>query len=175
MCYGPSLPEPEHPPRSDWEIRYAANSCLPCLWGIETAGCCIGIAGFHHISQEDHSTTYRLDIFNVAFHSHGLGTETTFLLLQYGFETMGWHRFDLKVLEYNHRAIRCYERCGFKREGILRESAFINGQYYADIIMSILANEYRSLSRTEPRKSQKLPSASKENQAGLYRPIQKEF
>lgn len=36
---------------------------------------------------------------------------------------MKLHRVDLEVLEYNNRAIHCYEKCGFKIDGILRESA----------------------------------------------------
>jgi len=55
---------------------------------------------------------------------------------------MKWHRIDLKVLDYNHRGIRCYEKCGFKKDGILRENALIDGKYYSDIVMSILDYEY---------------------------------
>ena len=64
------------------------------------------------------------------------------LLLKYGFETMHLHRIDLKVLEYNRRAIRCYEKCGFQQEGVLRESAYIDGKFYADILMGILDREF---------------------------------
>ncbi len=67
------------------------------------------------------------------------------MLLKFGFETMKWHRIDLKVLDYNLRGIHCYEKCGFKKEGKLRDSAFIDGEYYSDIIMSILDFEYQSM------------------------------
>ncbi|MDR0861894.1 MAG: GNAT family N-acetyltransferase [Oscillospiraceae bacterium] len=44
---------------------------------------------------------------------------------------------------YGARGLRCYEKCGFRREGVLRESARIDGAWHADIIMSILENEWR--------------------------------
>ena len=56
---------------------------------------------------------------------------------------MKLHRVDLKVLDYNKRAIRCYEKCGFKIDGILRDSAFIEGSFHSDIIMSILEDEWK--------------------------------
>ena len=48
------------------------------------------------------------------------------------------------VLEYNVRAIRAYEKCGFVREGVERESALVDGAWHGDVIMGILEHEYRS-------------------------------
>lgn len=64
--------------------------------------------------------------------------------MQYAFEDLKLHRVDLKVLDYNKLGIRCYEKCGFKVDGVLRDSAFIEGQYYSDIVMSILEDEWRT-------------------------------
>lgn len=142
MCGGETLTEPEYPNRDTWVNWYNSAKTADYSWIIDLNGHCIGTAGFHHISEEDNSATYRIGIFDVQKHSKGIGTEVTRLLLEYGFKIKKWHRIDLKVLEYNHRAIRCYEKCGFKKDGILRESAFIEGKYYSDIIMSILDYEY---------------------------------
>jgi RimJ/RimL family protein N-acetyltransferase len=50
---------------------------------------------------------------------------------------------DLKVLEYNKRAIACFEKCGFIREGVEREGALIEDHWETDAIMSILEQEYK--------------------------------
>ena len=50
------------------------------------------------------------------------------------------------VLEYNHRAIACYKKCGFVQECVLRETAFVDGVWHDDILMSILEDEYRAIS-----------------------------
>ncbi len=51
---------------------------------------------------------------------------------------------DLRVLEYNKRAIRCYEKCGFIVEGIDREGALIEDKFESDLFMSILDYEYKN-------------------------------
>lgn len=34
------------------------------------------------------------------------------------------------------------ERCGYKKEGLLRQSVYKNGKFQNQIIMSILSNEF---------------------------------
>ena len=110
MCGGETLTEPEYPNRDTWVNWYNSAKTADYSWIIDLNGHCIGTAGFHHISEEDNSATYRIGIFDVQKHSKGIGTEVTRLLLEYGFKIKKGHRIDLKVLEYNHRAIRCYEK-----------------------------------------------------------------
>jgi RimJ/RimL family protein N-acetyltransferase len=109
---------------------------------IEFSGRCVGEARFHDISGADRSAVYAVGIFDTSLYSQGIGTEVTRLMLDYGFSRLKLHRIELKVLEYNRRGIRCYEKCGFRRDGVLRESAFIDGAWHSDIVMSILEGEY---------------------------------
>lgn len=78
----------------------------------------------------------------------GLGTEITQIVLQYAFEELKLHRVDLRVIEYNQRAIACYEKCGFVKEGIEREGALIEDNYETDVMMSILDREYKAIQDT---------------------------
>jgi RimJ/RimL family protein N-acetyltransferase len=43
----------------------------------------------------------------------------------------------------NPAGIRCYEKVGFSRDGVLRDEVFKNGVYVDRIIMSILRNEFK--------------------------------
>ncbi|MGB7088411.1 MAG: N-acetyltransferase [Phormidesmis sp.] len=61
------------------------------------------------------------------------------------FDTLGFHRLWLDVIETNHRAKALYESEGFVREGIFRESWKTATGYRSLIIMSVLAQEYSSL------------------------------
>ncbi|WP_440896478.1 GNAT family N-acetyltransferase [Amphibacillus sp. Q70] len=54
----------------------------------------------------------------------------------------------MRVLEYNKRAINCYQKYGFIQEGIEREGALIEGKYETDVFMSILDREYQSIKNT---------------------------
>ena len=111
---------------------------------VESAtGRCIGQIRLNIVSWEDQRARMAMGIFDPRFWSHGYGTESLRLILGYGFDTVGLHRIDLRVIEYNMRAIRCYEKCGFIREGIERESGLVDGVWYNDVMMSILEDEYR--------------------------------
>lgn len=72
----------------------------------------------------------------------GLGTETTRLMLDYAFHELNLHRVWLMVFAFNKRAIRCYTQCGFREEGLLRESVFSGGRYHDTLIMSKLSEEF---------------------------------
>jgi len=75
----------------------------------------------------------------------GYGTEAMKLLLEYGFNTLNLNRLDLKVNDFNLRAIKCYQRLGFVEEGRMRQSCFRNGEYHDQIIMSILRSEWKGM------------------------------
>ena len=49
----------------------------------------------------------------------GYGTEATGLMLWLAFERIGLHRVGLSVFSFNERAIRSYEKAGFRLEGRL--------------------------------------------------------
>ncbi|RZK12629.1 MAG: N-acetyltransferase, partial [Hymenobacter sp.] len=42
-------------------------------------------------------------------------------VLRIGFEQLHLHRIDLGVYDFNHAAIRCYEKCGLRVDGVLRD------------------------------------------------------
>ena len=72
----------------------------------------------------------------------GYGTETTRLMLRYAFATLGFNMIWLRAQSSNERAIRAYQRAGFREAGRLREAQRI-GQDAIDIIyMDCLAREF---------------------------------
>ncbi len=75
----------------------------------------------------------------------GLGREAIGLLQEFVFNRLNLNRLQLAVHAYNTRAYACYIKSGFKEEGRLRESFYINGQYSDRILLSILKLEYSKL------------------------------
>ena len=53
------------------------------------------------------------------------------------------HRVDLWVFDVNRRAIACYEKLGFRYEGLCRESFKAPEGYWGMIIMSLLESEWK--------------------------------
>ena len=71
--------------------------------------------------------------------SKGYGSDAVKTFVKYCFEHINLHKIYLHVFESNGRAIRCYEKAGFQREGILKEHHFSRGAYEAVLVMSILS------------------------------------
>jgi len=108
-----------------------------------TQGRYIGHVRLTVSSWHDRNARLSIGIYDRRFWSGGYGTEAMRLLLRYAFDDLGLHRVDLRVIDYNARAIRAYEKCGFVREGVLRESALVDGVWHDDVVMAILEREYR--------------------------------
>ncbi|MGE3910824.1 MAG: GNAT family N-acetyltransferase [Chloroflexota bacterium] len=102
----------------------------------------IGTIRLHQIVEQDRRARLAIGIFDRRFWSLGYGSEAIHLLLRFAFHDLHLHRIDLRVLAYNTRAIRAYEKCGFVREGVERESAYVNGAWHDDIMMSVLEHEF---------------------------------
>ena len=67
-------------------------------------------------------------------------------ILKIGFEHLGLHRISLGVYDFNTSAIRCYEKCGFVKEGLMRDVLrYSDNTYWSLLEMSILEDEWRKL------------------------------
>ncbi len=67
-------------------------------------------------------------------------------VLKIAFEDLKLHRVSLGVYDFNHAAIRCYEKCGFVKEGLMRDVLkYDDGSYWSLWEMSILEEEWRLL------------------------------
>ena len=65
-------------------------------------------------------------------------------VLKVGFEDLKLHRISLGVYDFNHAAIRCYENCGFVKEGLFRDVLkYDDNAYWSLLEMSILEEEWR--------------------------------
>ncbi len=114
----------------------------------------IGSCGLHSIDWLDRKAEFGIAIGEPEYWGRGYGTDATRTLLEVGFSWYGLHRIYLRVVEDNLRAIRAYERAGFKHEGMERESVLINGKYKNLLVMSILADEFMSIKASKKEEAQ---------------------
>lgn len=77
-----------------------------------------------------------------AFRGQGLGTEAIRMVLDFSFRQLNLHKVWLTVDSDNDPAICCYDRLGFKRDGVLRDAIFRDGRYLDRLLMSIVENEF---------------------------------
>ena len=102
----------------------------------------IGTIGLENISHLRRIATLGIFIGDKESRNKGYGTEAIKLLLEYGFQYLNLNNIKLDLMEFNERAYRCYQKCGFKEYGRRRKCNFINGKYYDTIEMDILAEEF---------------------------------
>ena len=76
--------------------------------------------------------------------SKGFGTDAVRLALEYGFDDLELNRIELTVDSLNARGRRCYEKCGFVEEGLLRQHRFVEGQFGDTVVMSVLRSEWEA-------------------------------
>jgi RimJ/RimL family protein N-acetyltransferase len=77
----------------------------------------------------------------------GLGTDTTRLVVGYALGELKLNRVELTTAEDNERAIRCYEKIGFAREGLKRQDRILDGRFGNTLMMSILREEWKTPAR----------------------------
>ena len=104
----------------------------------------IGNCGIHNVSQVHRNASLGIFIGEKTFWNQGIGAEATNLLLDFAFNILNLHNIYLSVLSYNKRAIRCYEKIGFKKIGVQREFMFVSGKYHDVYLYDMLASEFTS-------------------------------
>ena len=102
----------------------------------------IGFTTFSALDPDNGSVMFHITIGERDAWGRGLGTETASLMLSHAFERLALHRVGLTVFSYNMRAIRSYEKAGFRIEGRLRDAIMRDGRYFDEVQMGVLANEW---------------------------------
>mgnify|MGYP002336155017 CR=1 FL=1 len=125
-----------------FEVRMLAPDALAYSIAELSSGRLIGFTTFSALDGDNGSVMFHITIGERDAWGRGLGTEATQLMLQHAFERLGLHRVGLAVFSYNTRAIRAYEKAGFRVEGRLREAIQRQGEFFDEVQMGILAGEW---------------------------------
>jgi len=102
----------------------------------------VGFAGLFSINWIVRSAEFRILIGVQEAWNGGLGTAATRLLVRYAFVRLNLNKVWLGVNTDNQAALRCYEKAGFVREGVLRAEMYCAGAYRDVVRMSVLRREH---------------------------------
>jgi len=105
----------------------------------------IGEAGLLRMFHPWRNTDLSIIIGDKEAWGKGYGTQAILLLLDYAFGYLGFHRVSVGVVGFNERALRFYEKVGFKREGLQRDGYYYDHAFHDFVMMSILEDEFRQL------------------------------
>lgn len=101
----------------------------------------IGEVELDHILWQRREAELGICIARKEYWNHGLGQETIRLLLRHAFTEMGLCSVYLRVYNENHRAIKAYERCGFRKTGIIQLSG-ANGKPLHVLLMTVKGDDF---------------------------------
>ena len=102
----------------------------------------IGNCGFADIDLIHRNATLGIFIGDEDNRGKGYGKEAIKLLLEYGFNNLNLNNIMLNVYSFNKKAIKVYESLGFKTFGTRHKSHYFKGNFYDEIQMEILKEEY---------------------------------
>lgn len=131
----------------DWFLHYRRGRAR-AMAIVELPQRLIGDLEFEEINWRRGEAELRICLGDKSMWNLGYGTEAVHLALQHAFTTLGLHSLYLRVYRSNERAIRCYARCGFTKEGLLRAGrrpAPAEDMY----LMTITAERHRRLRRPD--------------------------
>ncbi len=105
----------------------------------------IGELGLDVVDWSGRDAFVGLGIGEPEYWNKGYGTDVMNILLRYAFMELNLKRVSLGVFEYNPRAIRSYEKAGFRHEGRLRHVLNREGRRWDNLFMGILREEWLEL------------------------------
>jgi aminoglycoside 6'-N-acetyltransferase len=130
--------------RVDDDLREALADADTTVWVVLDGDDIIGMVQ----AWEETDPMYRhagIDIsLHPGWHGRGLGVDTVRTVARHLFEDRGHHRVTIDPAAHNARAIRSYERVGFRPVGLMREyERGADGTWHDGLLMDMLAGELR--------------------------------
>ena len=105
----------------------------------------IGNCGLNRIDWTNRHAIFGIFIGDKNYWGKGYGTDSTRTLLRFAFEEANLHRVELQVFSFNPRAVRVYEKAGFRLEGTRQQALYREGVWHDMHIMAILRDEWDAL------------------------------
>ena len=136
------------------EVLAHVHRCLEAedradLLIFDPEGRILGESVINEIDWEVRCGNFRIALFRSDSCGKGIGSWAVRTARDLAFEALGLHRLELDVFSFNPRAIRAYEKAGFRHEGVRREAVRDGAGYGDDILMAMLEDEWRAVKGSE--------------------------
>ncbi len=103
----------------------------------------VGGCGINEINTKNRYAVIGLFI-GKPYWRNGYGSDALNVLVDFCFNEVNMNKVKLYVFSFNEKAISCYEKAGFVKEGVMRQEIFRNGEYHDMIAMGLLKSEWES-------------------------------
>ncbi|WP_354644157.1 GNAT family N-acetyltransferase [Kitasatospora camelliae] len=113
------------------------------------SGALVGTAALWGIDNHNRSAHIGLGLLPSA-RGRGYGTDVVAVLCHYGFVVRGLQRLQIETLADNTAMLRSAERNGFVREGVLRSSAWVLGEFLDEVLLGLLVQDWKPNANGKP-------------------------
>jgi RimJ/RimL family protein N-acetyltransferase len=131
-----------------WERPYLAAPGS-CLFRLRTLD---GDRMIGAIALADVQWVHRTAMFGIGigigereYRGKGYGSDAIRLILRYAFEELNLYRVWTHTISFNQAAMRCFERAGFKKEGVGRGVIEREGRRFDLVYYGMLRDEWRDV------------------------------
>lgn len=105
-------------------------------------GTLVGTAVLSNIDNHNRSAHIGLGLLPSS-RGKSYGTDVVAVLCHYGFVVRGLQRLQIETLSDNAAMLRSAERNGFVREGVLRSSAWVMGEFLDEVLLGLLVQDWK--------------------------------
>jgi len=103
----------------------------------------VATVGFHTVSLQNGTAEVTYDV-APSHWGKGIATAACRAATAWAFDVVGWHRVQATTVLPNLRSQRVLEKCGFKREGQVRNFRLVCGQPADYWLFSAIPGEVKS-------------------------------
>ncbi len=128
--------------QAEWLETNLRNSPTQVMFGLYDAGeTLIGSVALRDIDHRLGTAELGVAVYDPARWGQGYGSSATRLVCQYGAFHLGLFNIMLKVFAFNERAIRAYQKVGFREIGRRTGAARLGQERFDEVYMELLTGE----------------------------------
>lgn len=142
MCVGP-----RYIVSSEYEKKWVLDTIFSkdkivlaiCLNGSDKY---IGNIKLHEIDEINRTANISIMLGDKTEWNKGFAFEAEMLMLRYAFMEKNLNRIGVNILADNNSSIGLHKKCGYVREGVLRDAIYKNGKFKDLVVMGLLKRDF---------------------------------
>ncbi len=120
-----------------WYENYYLNNKTYLMFVLLDDKIPVGYGQINHIDRANSSCEVGFCL-SPEVQGKGYGGILVKKIIDYAIKKLNLHRIYLEVFITNKRAIKLYEKCGFEKEGVLKDKIFKHNKFHDVLVMSII-------------------------------------
>ena len=129
-----------------WFSSLSCNSNNQRFMIINEANLPIGMANLININFKDGNAEHGL-LLDKQYQGKGYGSDVVHAIMLYAFNELRLNRLETTIISINEPSLNLFKKCGWKKEGTLRDWYYRKGAFIDKIVLGILKEEFITLDK----------------------------